>query len=150
MEGTSSTQYIKVTKSSEEEQKQAAHDHPMRLLTVSKGGSFFYIMQEGTSAEKGGAFKTELLVDPSFPSYPLATLGKFAPFAGRLAVIADPVGLHVVDCTTGKEQRLILKQTAISAMIFSPKDSFLITCEKFVQGEKNLIVWDISSGLEVA
>jgi hypothetical protein len=44
MEGTSSTQYIKVTKSSEEEQKQAAHDHPMRLLTVSKGGSFFYIM----------------------------------------------------------------------------------------------------------
>jgi WD40 repeat protein len=77
-------------------------------------------------------------------------LGKFAPSAGRLAVIADPVGLHVVDCTTGKEQHLILKQTAISAMIFSPKDSFLVTCEKFVQGEKNLIVWDISSGLEVA
>jgi uncharacterized protein with WD repeat len=66
-------------------------------------------------------------------------------------VIADPtIGLHIVDCVTGKELRLILKPTAISALSFSPRDSFFITCEKFVQGEKNLIVWDISTGKEVA
>lgn len=77
-------------------------------------------------------------------------MGKFAPHYGRLAVIADPTGLHIVDCSTGKELRLILKSTAISALSFSPLDSFFITCEKFVQGEKNLIVWDISTGNEVA
>ena len=49
----------------------------------------------------------------------------------------------------GKEVRLILKPTAISALSFSPSDSYFITCEKFVQGEKNLIVWDISTGKEV-
>ena len=66
-------------------------------------------------------------------------------------MIADPtIGLHVVDCETGKELRLILKPTAISALSFSPRDSYFITCEKFVQGEKNLIVWDISTGKEVA
>ena len=91
------------------------------------------------------------MVEPGFPSYPTASLGKFAPFSGRLAVIADPtIGLHVVDCVSGKELRLILKPSTISALSFSPRDSFIITCEKFVQGEKNLIVWDIATGLEVA
>jgi uncharacterized protein with WD repeat len=78
-------------------------------------------------------------------------LGKFAPSKGRVAVIADPsIGLHVVDCHTVKEQRLILKPTAISALSFSPLDTWFITCEKFVQGEKNLIVWSLATGTEVA
>lgn len=80
----------------------------------------------------------------------MATKGSFCPSSGHLAVIADPIGLHVVDCTTGKELRLILKSTAISAMRFSPHDSFLVTCEKFVKDEKNLVVWSLATGREVA
>lgn len=88
--------------------------------------------------------------ETGFPSYPTATLGKFAPSKGHLAVIADPtIGLHVVDCRTGKESRLILKQTPISALNFSPMDTYFTTCEKFVQGQKNLIVWEVATGTEV-
>jgi hypothetical protein len=87
-------------------------------------------------------------VEKGFPIYPGATLGKFAPFAGRLAVIADPIGLHIVDCVDGRELRLILKSTPISSLAFSPRDTYIMTCEKFVQGERNLIVWDVATGQE--
>ncbi len=98
-----------------------------------------------------GQATTSLVVDSGFPSYPTATLGKFAPFTGRYAVIADPtIGLHVVDCHTGRELRLIIKSTPISALSFSPRDTYFITCEKFVQGERNLIVWNLETGSEVA
>lgn len=118
----------------------------MRLLAVSSLGAHFYRLEEGGS---GPTTAAALVPDTSFPAYPNATLGKFAPHSGRLAVIADPIGLHVVDCATGKEQRLILKSTAISAMMFSPRDTYLVTCEKFVPGEKNLIVWEVATGKEV-
>lgn len=116
----------------------------MRLLTVSKEGASFYQL----SAAPGE--QSRLIPCSGFPIYPTATLGKFAPNQGRLAVIADPTGLHIVDCVAGKELRLILKSTSISALSISPCDSFFVTCEKFVQGEKNLIVWDINTGAEVA
>lgn len=102
----------------------------MRLLTVSREGAQFYRLEEnGTSDTKA---TTHLEVEKGFPQYPAATMGKFAPYYGRLAVIADPTGLHIVDCVAGKELRLILKSTAISALSFSTKDSFFVTCEKFV------------------
>ncbi len=87
--------------------------------------------------------------DKSFPSYPLATLGKYSPLSGKFAVIADPTGLHIVDCHAGKELRLVLHAQQISALAFSPRDTFFVTCEKFVQGEKNLIVWNLAQGQEV-
>jgi WD40 repeat protein len=141
MEGTSSASRKVVLRSSEEESKATG---PQRLLTVSSLGAIFYRLENGA-----GATAASLVEEKSFASYPHAVLGKFAPYSGRLAVIADPIGLHVVDCATGKELRLILKSTPISAMSFSPRDSYLITCEKFVAGEKNLIVWDIATGREV-
>jgi hypothetical protein len=148
MEG-SSIKATKVIKHSEEETKakstsKASAAHPMRILTVSSLGAVFYRLEEGS-----GAIPSTLVEEKSYPQYLNATLGKFAPYAGRLAVIADPIGLHVVDCAVGKELRLIPKMTTISAMSISPRDSYLITCEKFVQGEKNLIVWDIARGVEV-
>jgi len=124
---------------------------PMRLLTVSKEGAYFHRLVEGGGASPGEqSAATHLELEKSFPSYPSATLGQFAPHGGRIAVIADPTGLHIVDCKEGRELRLILKATPISALAISPCDNLLITCEKFVQGEKNLIVWDIASGKEVA
>ncbi len=35
-------------------------------------------------------------------------------------------------------------------MSISPRDSYLITCEKFTQGGKNLIIWDCNKGRELA
>jgi len=121
-----------------EEEKQPA----MRVLAVSREGAHFYRLVEASGSS--------LELEKAFPSYPVATLAKFAPHQGRLAVIADPMGLHIVDCHAGREVRLIIRQTAISALSFSPLDRFFVTCEKFVQGEKNLIVWDITTGREVA
>ena len=146
MEGRTVTMVKK--QSSEEEKKHAALP-PLRILTISREGAVFFKLQEGNGSS--ASEKPKLVVDSSFPSYPTATMGKFAHYNGRLAVIADPtIGLHVVDCVTGKEIRLILKSTAISALSFSPRDSYFITCEKFVQGEKNLIIWDLATGKEVA
>lgn len=164
MEGGSYKQVKVVNKqhSAAEEEKKAVHSspltHPMRLLAVSKEGAYFYRLVEGgtgagstdQSAAATQQVATYLEEEKGFPSYPTATLAKFAPLKGRLAVIADPIGLHIVDCASGKELRLILRSATISALSFSPRDSFFVTCEKFVQGEKNLIVWDITSGKEVA
>jgi|LauGreDrversion4_2_1035121.scaffolds.fasta_scaffold55302_4 uncharacterized protein with WD repeat len=125
---------------SEEEKK-----NPMRLLIVSKEGAHFYRLIEAS-----GSSGETLEIEKNFPTYPTATLAKFAPNKGRLAIIADPIGLHIVDCHSAKELRLILRSVAISAVSFSPLDTFFVTCEKFVQGEKNLIVWDIATGNEVA
>jgi hypothetical protein len=135
-----------VKKQSEEEKTTTRSTDlpPMRILTVSREGAVFYRMEEREGS-------SSLVIDDDFPKYPFATLGKFAHHYGHFAVIADPtIGLHVVDCSTGKEARLIIKSTAISALTFSPRDSFFVTCEKFLQGEKNLIVWNLAAGIEMA
>lgn len=113
-------------------------------MTVSTEGAVFYKLVEGDDHTP-----TTIQVEDSFPSYPQATLAKFAPNNGQLAVIADPTGLHIVDSQTGRELRLILRSTPISAITFSPRDTYFVTCEKYVQGEKNLIVWNLQSGNEL-
>lgn len=114
----------------------------MRLLTVSSEGAKFYRLVEETAepGSRGGKASTptttiSLVADASLPSFPHAKLGKYAPYHGRLAVIADPLGLHVIDCAgTGKELRLIPRASSINALSFSPRDSYIVTCEKFTQG----------------
>jgi uncharacterized protein with WD repeat len=36
------------------------------------------------------------------------------------------------------------------AIEYSPRDTYLMSCERYIQGEKNLVVWDTHSGKEVA
>ena len=84
-----------------------------------------------------------------FPVFPTAILGRFAPFNGYFAVIVDEIGLHFIDCATGKESRLIIK-SGVTALSFSPRDSYIISCEKFSSGAKNLIIWDCRAGKEIA
>lgn len=115
----------------------------MRLLVISKEGSQFLKL-----VENGDAGETKLEPEVGFPVFPTATIGKFAPYSGLTAVIADEIGLHFIDTTTGREMRMIM-QTGIRDMIFSPRDNFLITCEKFTQGGKNLIILDVKAGKEV-
>jgi uncharacterized protein with WD repeat len=65
----------------------------------------------------------------------------------------DEIGIHFIDSLTGKEIRLIMKyKTGSCAISFSPRDSYLITCDKFIQGEneKNLVIYDCKTGKEVA
>jgi hypothetical protein len=54
---------------------------------------------------------------------------KFAPHSGSQAAIVDEIGIHFVDMATAKE-KLIVK-AGISAIDYSPKDTYLITCERY-------------------
>jgi hypothetical protein len=65
-------------------------------------------------------------------------------------VIADDLGLHFIDTRTGKESKLITKMTVTGALDLSTRDTYLITCDKYTQGEKNLIIWSTQTGKEVA
>ena len=75
----------------------------MRLLVISKEGSQFLKL-----VENGDAGETQLEPEVGFPVFPTATIGKFAPYSGLTAVIADEIGLHFIDTTTGKEMRMIM------------------------------------------
>lgn len=44
----------------------------------------------------------------------------------------------------------MISKFGVNALLISPKDSYLVTCEKFQQGSKNLIIWDCQKGREVA
>jgi uncharacterized protein with WD repeat len=37
----------------------------------------------------------------------------------------------------------------VNSLGFSPRDSYVITCEKYQQGDKNLIIWDSKTGKEL-
>jgi hypothetical protein len=104
----------------------------MRIFTLTDRGVTFYKFTPTNILE----------VDKDFPLYPAATLAKFAPYSGEFAIVADDLGLHFVDTRSGKETKLITKMTATGALDISPKDTYLITCDKFQQGEKNLVMWN--------
>ena len=53
-----------------------------------------------------------------------------------------------MDTVIGKEKLLIVKAN-INAVDYSPLGTFIITCEKFQHGEKNLILWSSKTGKEV-
>jgi len=57
-------------------------------------------------------------------------LVKLAPYGGSQAAIIDEIGIHFVDMETFKERLLIVK-TGVTSIDFSPRDTYLITCEKF-------------------
>lgn len=59
------------------------------------------------------------------------------------------MGLHFVDTITGKESRFI-DHYSVTAIDLSPRDTYLITSEKYNPGKKNLLLWSTSTGKEVA
>lgn len=59
------------------------------------------------------------------------------------------MGMHFVDTTTGKETRYV-DQYSVTALDISPRDTYVITCEKFTAGKKNLILWNSQTAREVA
>ena len=64
--------------------------------------------------------------------------------------------MHFIDTITGIECLQIVKMGSnISAIEYSPRDTYLITCEKYSPGaggstgEKNLLVYNTQNGKEV-
>jgi uncharacterized protein with WD repeat len=63
--------------------------------------------------------------------------------------VIDEIGIHFVDVASGKE-RLLIVHPNISTIEYSPRDTYLVTCEKYVQGDNNLLIWNSLTGKEVA
>lgn len=64
-------------------------------------------------------------------------------------MIVDQMGIHFVDTRTGRESRFI-DHYGVTAIDISPRDTYLITCEKYNAGKNNLILWHTVTGNEVA
>jgi WD40 repeat protein len=96
----------------------------------------------------------QLTPDSAFPSFPTAYVARFSPFSGKQLAVVDEIGIQFINASTGKVEHMIAKHNgtcnSISTIEYSPRDTYLITCEKHVQGENNLIVWNSQTGKEVA
>lgn len=55
------------------------------------------------------------------------------------------MGIHIVDVEK-KEERLFISKKGIIALEWTPKGTYVITCEKLKQNEKNLKVWNSTTG----
>lgn len=65
-------------------------------------------------------------------------------------MVVDAEGIHFVDTATGQETRFI-NHFGVTAIALSPRDTYLITCEKYNAGRgNNLIVWNTLTGSESA
>jgi hypothetical protein len=53
--------------------------------------------------------------------------------SGNHAVIVDKTGIRIVDTANGSD-KLLVDNTNIGALDISPKDTYLITCEKYNEG----------------
>jgi hypothetical protein len=115
-------------------------------LTLSSKGAEFYKLTPGSSS---APTQSQLSLDKDFPVYGTAITGKFAPHKGHFAVVVDQMGIHFVDTRTGRESRYI-DHYGVTAIGISPRDTYLITCEKYSAGKNNLIIWHTQTGTEHA
>lgn len=81
------------------------------------------------------------------PTFPKASLARFAPKSGQIVAIQDKIGLHFVDTKTGMTKNMLDNPNYV-AMEFSPCDTFLIACEKFNPNKpsENLHVINVNTG----
>lgn len=66
-----------------------------------------------------------------------------------MVVVLDELAIHLVDPSTAKE-RLQIASEQIEIVAFSPLDTYIIGCEKFVpvKCERNLKIWSTTDGDE--
>lgn len=83
-----------------------------------------------------------------FPQYLSADIAKFSPINGASLAVVDRIGIHIVDIETKKE-RLTIERKGIIALEWTPKETYVISCEKQKPNEKNLRVWDSKTGEQV-
>ena len=100
-------------------------DKPLRVMVLTKDGISFLRFRDG-----GDGVQASLDDDKQLPTFPTAYLARFAPYSGTHAAIADEIGIHFIDMVSCKERLQIVK-SGIGAMEYSPRDTYLITCEKY-------------------
>lgn len=87
----------------------------------------------------------DLIQEEGYPAYPGAEIAKFSPTSGQTIAVIDFSGIHLVDVDSKKE-RLFIEKKGIISMEWSPLDTFVVTCEKLKQNEKNLQIWNAATG----
>jgi len=70
-----------------------------------------------------------LTKEEGYPEYLTAEIAKFSPIHGQSLAVVDNVGIHLVDIAS-KQERLFIQRKGIIALEWSPKESYLISCEK--------------------
>ena len=86
-----------------------------------------------------------LIKEVDYPEYPGAELAKFSPIDGKTLAVVDFQGIHLVDIESKKEVLYIAKK-GIIALEWSSLETYVISCEKYKEGIKNLNVWDAKTG----
>ena len=64
----------------------------------------------------------------------------------------DELGIHFVDMTVGQET-LQIANPGIESLMYSPADSYIVTCEKFepkIANNTNLSIWCTKTGKTLA
>ena len=74
-----------------------------------------------------------------------AEIAKFSPIMGASLAVVDHIGIHIVDVESKKE-RLLIERRGIIALEWTPKETYVISCEKQKPNENNLRVWDAKTG----
>jgi hypothetical protein len=78
-----------------------------------------------------------MVKEEGYPSYPGAEIARFSPINGKSFAVVDFSGVHIVDIET-KAERLFIERKGIISMEWSPKETYVMTCGKLKQNEKNL------------
>lgn len=116
----------------------------MRLVVIAEDeATFCTLKKEGQNHV--------FVQDAGMPTFPTATLARFAPKRGNTVAIMDLEGLHFVDVHTGV-QSMMLANAGYVAIAWSPNDRFLVGCEKWYpkNPQPNLHVIHAESGEIVA
>ena len=70
-----------------------------------------------------------LTKEEDFPEYLTADIAKFSPINGASIAIVDHIGIHIVDVESKKEM-LKIEMKGIIALEWTPKETYVISCEK--------------------
>ena len=127
------------------EQKQAFEYKEHKTLSnlklvahCNKGPAIYNLNVNGSEIET-------LVKEEGYPEYPGAELAKFSPINGKTLAVVNFKGINLVDIESKKEVLHIPKKGVI-ALDWSPLENFVISCEKYKEGQKNLSVWDAKTG----
>lgn len=112
----------------------------LRLVTLSNSGVEVYQLKTNGPDQLETIEKEE-----GFADYPGAEIAKFSPYSGSRLAVVDFAGIHIIDINT-KQEVQFMQRKGITALEWSIKDTYVISCEKFREGQNNLNVWDVESG----
>lgn len=113
----------------------------MKLVALTNEGPQIYSMDcQNTTTQA-----ETLTKEDGYPQYLTADIAKFSPINGQSLAVVDHIGIHVIDIETKKE-RLTIERKGIIALQWTPRETYLVSCEKQKPNEKNLRVWDAKTG----